>query len=75
MQGMQQILKHCKYLIFEYSPSPKTYTYTILEYVLQRGFHLFHIKKNGTLSPITNVKKYYQKIFKKGVSNIMAIKE
>ncbi|MDR0650142.1 MAG: FkbM family methyltransferase [Candidatus Peribacteria bacterium] len=35
IQGMKQILKTCKYLIFEYSPSLHAYTHNLLDYLIQ----------------------------------------
>jgi FkbM family methyltransferase len=35
IQGMEKILKHVKYMIFEYSPGMKVYNYNILDHLMK----------------------------------------
>lgn len=74
IQGMEKILKHVKYMIFEYSPGMKVYNYNILDHLMKWGFALYHIKEKAEPTLIQDTKKYYEKICKKGQSDIFAIR-
>jgi hypothetical protein len=64
IQGMSEILKSTKYMIFEYSPKmfSTPYNYDLLDYLKKIWFKLSHIENNWDLKEIIDTKDYWENI-------------